>query len=382
MTSPTSTGATATRTALTAARRIVIKLGTRVLTDESGALAASRISAVVTGIARLRKQDREVVIVSSGAVGLGRSTLGVDRTCPHRGTLQVCAAVGQAELMATYQQALGRHELPCAQLLLGHDDFESRKRTLHLRHVAEQLLERGVVPIINENDALGTSPNADATPTFTDNDRLAAMVANEINADALILATDVDGVYDADPRRHEAATVLPMVESAAALPELSSRGSSAGRGGMASKAAAALCAARGGTHAVIVNGRTPGVIDAALDGEPVGTWFVARPGLSSRERWIALTGPSRGAIEVDDGAAAALRDQSASLLPTGVRTVSGSFAAGDIVDLIDTSGVLLGRGLVRAASDDARRACQSVRERRPLIRRNNIVLTSEPRACH
>jgi len=374
------------RAALGAARRCVIKLGTRVLTDDHGRLARPVVARIVDAAAGLRETGREVMIVSSGAVGLGQRTLGLDRACPHRGTRQACAAVGQAELMSVYQGELARHTLSCGQILVSTKDFETRERALHLRHVVTTLLRRGVEPILNENDALGAPAGADDDdePVFTDNDRLAAIIASEISADLLILLTDVDGVFEDDPRRDAGAKVLPRIDDDTPLPVLTSRGgTTAGRGGMGSKVAAARLASRSGCHTVIASGRDADVLTRLTQGEKLGSWFPARTGLGARQRWIGVTGPSRGALRLDAGAVVAIRDRSASLLPAGVHHVTGAFGVGDVLDLADDAGAIVGRALSRLDHQATRHACGlRVRSPRPLIRRENIVMTTEPRHDH
>lgn len=258
------------RTDVTEAQRVVVKLGTRVTTQEGEGVALSRIAGVVEEVARCVRQGKEMLIVSSGAVGLGRQALGLTTTPTDLIDRQVCAAVGQSRLMELYQMLFSRLGLVTAQVLLTELDFRERGRYLNLRGTLSRLLARSIVPIINENDVVATDELAldPATPSsqvFGDNDMLSALVASELDAQLLVLLTDVDGVYDADPQRNPAARLLSVVENADELAaEVSGSTSGVGRGGMRNKVAAAALAARAGCHAVIASGLVPGQLLRAL----------------------------------------------------------------------------------------------------------------------
>ena len=374
------------RPLLPAARRIVIKLGTRVLTHDDGRLALARLFEVVEAAATAAREGKEVILVSSGAVGLGRDALGLDRTPSALAERQACAAVGQVRLMDLYQAGFGRLGLTCAQVLLTEGDLDDRLRYLNLRSTLLALLRHGVVPVLNENDAVSTEELAwdegRSRPVFGDNDRLSALVATKLSADLLVLLTDVPGLHDRDPGLHPDAVAIPRVgPGGEGLPaELSDvAGSDGGRGGMRSKVEAARIAARSGCQAVIASGRAPGALSAVLAGASVGTWFEARAGLSARGRWIAFAAAPRGSLVVDAGAARALGERGASLLAVGVTAVNGDFAPGDVVEIVGPEGAALARGLVQVDAPTARRWAsgsppQGVRNHDALVHRDHLVL--------
>ena len=374
------------RPPLLEARRVVIKLGTRVLTHDDGRLALARLFGVVEAAAALRREGRDVLLVSSGAVGLGRDALGgvEPATLADR---QACAAVGQTRLMGLYQEGFSRLGLVTAQVLLTQGDFDDRLRYLNLRSTLSRLLEQGVVPVINENDAVSTEELAfhgDSQRVFGDNDRLSALVATKLGADLLVLLTDVAGVYESDPRENPDAELLPLVERAEDLKaKVGGARSQASRGGMQSKVEAAAIAARAGCHAVIASGRAPEALAGVLAGEATGTWFPPRSELPARRRWIAFATGARGRLILDPGAVAALRERGASLLAPGVSRVEGEFQKGEVVELCTASGALVGRGLVACDAEAARRWCEGeapagTRNHDALVHRNHLVL--EPQA--
>jgi len=366
------------------ARRVVLKLGTRVLTDDDGGVALSRLQALVGVAARLRRGGRDVLLVSSGAVGLGREALGLPRTPTEVDERQACAAVGQSRLMALYQEAFSREGLLCAQLLLTEADFHHRERYLNLRAALQALLRHGVVPVINENDAVSTAevallPGA-ARAIFGDNDRLSALVASKLDADLLVLLTDVAGLFLRDPRTDPDAPHIPRVDPGQELPPLVAPPPGApGRGGMGKKVEAAEMAAGSGCHAVIASGRDPDALDALLAGEEVGTWFPARPRRQARQRWIAHAAAPAGALTLDAGAVSALVQRNASLLAPGVLGVEGDFRAGDVVVLRGPDRRRIGRGVVAWDAATVRSWCAGesppgVRNAHAIIRRDQIVM--------
>jgi len=371
-----------TRPPLLSAHRVVLKLGTRVLTHDSGRLALARLFSVVEAAAAAREAGREVLIVSSGALGLGMEALGLNEAPRELAERQACAAVGQGRLIALYEQGLSRLGHVSAQVLLTEADLDDRERYLNLRSTLTALLRRGVIPILNENDVVSTDELAflegAARPVFGDNDRLSALVATKLDADLLVLLTDVEGWFDKNPRDHaDARRIRVVLDAAEDVPAEEVRAGS--RGGMASKVAAARLAARGGVHAVIASGRTPGALESVLAGDDEGTWFPAREGLSARHRWIAFAAAPRGSLHLDDGAVAALRDRGASLLAVGVREVRGRFERGDVVDLVATSGERVGRGLVHCDSETAAAWVRGdrpdgVRNHDALVHRDHLVL--------
>jgi glutamate 5-kinase len=376
---------TPSRPSVADAHSVVIKVGTRVLTDDRGVLVIERLSAIADAAARLHAQGRDVLIVSSGAIGLGAEPLGLARVPAEADERQACAAVGQSRLVGLWQQALGAHGVACAQLLLTEGDFDARDRYLNLRAVFEALLRHRVVPVINENDAVSIQELAltlGPRPVFGDNDRLSALVASKLTADLLVLLTDVDGVFDRDPRSHADARLITRFDSSDEGAEGIEAGESVsggGRGGMRSKVAAATLAARAGCDVIVASGRDPEALSQALTGAGVGTWFPASGQLSSRQRWIAFAAAARGTLQLDAGAVRALRDQNASLLAAGVQTVGGNFRAGDVVDLVDAEGCRIARGRLEWDAATVRAWCAGspppgLRNAHALIRRDDIVL--------
>ncbi len=342
------------RAPLCAARRIVVKLGTRVITHDGTELALGRLHTIVETLARLRKRGFEVILVSSGAVGLGVRALGLGERPRSLGLRQACAAVGQGHLMALYTQAFAQLDIVAAQVLLTQDDLGDPDRALCLRTTLMRLLELGTVPVLNENDSVSVRELveirvADGSPApeiaFGDNDGLSAHVAVVMDADALILLTDVDGLLTADPAvdpRTERIPELRAVDDACL--ERTGGASVGGTGGMASKLAAARVATATGILTVIAAGNMPDVLTRILAGEDVGTLILPTSHRPARRRDIAGR-PRRGALVVNDGAIAALRDRKASLLPIGVIAVDGDFARGDAIEVRDRSGRVHARGL-------------------------------------
>jgi glutamate 5-kinase len=373
----------AARPPVAAARRIVLKLGTRVLTQPDGRIALSRLFSVVETAGSLVAEGREVLLVSSGAVGLGRDALGLQEVPDSLEERQACAAVGQSRLMSLYQEGFSHVGLLSAQVLLTQGDFEHRLRYLNLRSTLTTLLRRRVVPVINENDAVSTEELAylegARRKVFGDNDRLSALVAAKLGAELLVLLTDVPGVFEDDPRSHPGAALLSQLED----PEGHSHraggpGSRASRGGMRSKLEAAALTRRSGCHTVIASGLDPEVLRRILAGEEVGTWIPAQGGLDARRRWIAFASAPRGILHLDAGAVSALRTQGASLLAAGVRRVEGEFKPGDTVDLVGPEREHVGRGVISCGSKAARAWCAGLRpegsRNHPLIRRDDLVM--------
>jgi glutamate 5-kinase len=375
------------RPALTNTRRLVIKLGTRVLTHDDGRLALARLFSIVESVAELHAAGVELLLVSSGAVGLGRAALKLDHAPVELIERQACAAVGQTRLMGLYEDGFSRLGLLAAQVLLTQSDFDDRLRYLNLRSTLGRLLHFRVIPVINENDAVSTEElevSGGGAPIFGDNDTLSALVATKLGADLLILLTDVDGVYERDPRADPSAPLINRVdlETLGSVDATSAAPLGAGRGGMRSKIEAATIAARSGCHAVIASGRCHDVLQRVLAGETVGTWFPAQDGLPARQRWIAFATAPRGTLHLDSGAVLALRDRGASLLAPGVKQIEGEFERGEVVELRGPEGGLIGRGMVHCSAADARRWCggappEGVRNRHALVHRDHMVLETK-----
>ncbi|MGI8778144.1 MAG: glutamate 5-kinase [Acidimicrobiales bacterium] len=329
---------------------VVVKVGTSSITDEHGEIAVAAIDKLCTEVAGLRGRGDRVVVVSSGAIAAGLPALGLSGThATDIGTLQAVSAVGQSRLMRTYDDLLARRGLIGGQVLLAPLDFVHRSQYLHARGTLRRLLDLGVVPVVNENDAV-----ADDEIRFGDNDRLAALVANLVGAEVLVLLTDTPGLLDRDPRFHQDASLIAeIVEVDHELERMAGgAGSRRGSGGMASKLAAAKMAAWSGVRTVIAAADRPGVLEEAVDGAP-GVGTVVRPRdrrLSARKLWIAFAVEASGTVVVDDGARRALLDRPSSLLPAGVVEVTGAFEAEDAVEICDADARVFAKGLVRVSS--------------------------------
>ncbi|HUR49238.1 MAG TPA: glutamate 5-kinase [Acidimicrobiales bacterium] len=329
---------------------VVVKIGTTSVTDAHGDIEPAAVEKLCTEVAGLRGGHHRVVVVSSGAISAGLPALGLSGSRPtDLATLQAVSAVGQHRLMRVYEDALSRHGLVAGQVLLAPLDFVNRSQYLHARQTLGRLLDLGVVPVVNENDAV-----ADDEIRFGDNDRLAALVAHLISADVLVLLTDTAGMFTADPRVDAAASLIDeIVEVDAALEAAAGSSSDVrGSGGMASKLAAARIAAWSGVTAVIASAAKPGILKAAVNGEP-GVGTVVRPHdrrLSARKLWIAFAVGSSGRISVDAGARDALVGSGRSLLPAGVVSADGSFSTDDAVELAGPDGQVFAKGLTRHAA--------------------------------
>lgn len=325
---------------------VIVKIGTSSITDARGAIDAEAIGKLVAEVAKLRTDGHRVVVVTSGAISAGLPRIGLHEPRPKDlPTLQAVAAIGQSRLMRVYDDAFSAHDVVCGQVLLAPLDFVHRQQYLHARQTLTRLLELGVVPVVNENDAV-----ADDEIRFGDNDRLAALVAHLVDADLLVLLTDQEGVFTADPRYDEGATLIEDIVAVDAALEAAAGGAGTerGSGGMASKLAAARIASRSGVPTVIAAAARAGVLAAAVAGEPgVGTVVRASERkLQARKLWIGFALASSGTITVDEGARRALIERNTSLLPAGVTAVAGSFAEGDGVEIAGPDGVIFAKGLV------------------------------------
>lgn len=336
---------------------VVAKIGTSSITDAEGIIDEAAVAKFSAGVAELRHRDRQVVVVTSGAIAAGLPSLGLGGANRPRDavTLQAVSAIGQIRLAQVYQQAFAAEGLVCGQVLLAPLDFMVRDQYLHARGTLQRLLELGVVPVVNENDA-----TADDEIRFGDNDRLAALVAHLVGAELLVLLTDTAGLFTADPRLDDSASLVKEIVALdrQLLDAASGTGTERGSGGMASKLAAARMAAWSGVRAVIAAADRPGVlVDAAAGEAGVGTVVQPLPRkLSARRLWIAFAVASRGTIAVDDGARRALVDDHRSLLPAGVTGVAGAFAANEAVEVVGADGAVFAKGLARMAADDVRTA--------------------------
>src|SRR5262245_251725 len=335
------------------AHTVVVKVGTNVLTGPDGTLAPERLQALAEQLQRIRRSGRKVALVSSGAIGAGVGRLGLGRRPRDLRQLQACAAVGQSFLMRAYQECLQPYGVHTAQVLLTASDFDNRSRYLNARNTIVTLFEWDVLPIINENDTVSV-----AEIRFGDNDHLAAMVTNLLQAPLLILLTVVDGLYPTDPSGDPTArplTTVPHIDAAVLNMAGGSR-SSLGTGGMRSKIRAARLATAAGESVIMANGSTPGILDTLFAAEPVGTLFLPHgSSVPAWKRWLGYTAQPKGRLVVDAGARNAVQSQGRSLLPIGIVDVVGSFGKGDVVALCDGDGAEFARGLTNYTAADVRR---------------------------
>ncbi|MFO0600527.1 MAG: glutamate 5-kinase [Myxococcaceae bacterium] len=337
------------REALAEARRVVVKIGTNALTNSTGRFHRPHFERLARELLAAAK-DRELVIVSSGAIALGVERLGLAKKPKDIPGKQACAAVGQSRLMRAWEEALDPRLV--AQVLLTHSDVQDRRRYLNARHALERLIVDGVVPVINENDTVSVDEIK-----FGDNDTLAGLVAGLVSADALIILSDVDGLYDADPRGNPDAKLIPVVKTVtrAMLASAGGSGSAVGTGGMATKLRAAQRVTELGVRCVIAPGQKPATLTRVFAGEDVGTLFEPQPGRrDARTAWLAHAVKGKGTLVVDAGARAALVERGKSLLPSGIRAVNGHFSHGDPVDVADERGVVFARGLVAYGAEELR----------------------------
>jgi glutamate 5-kinase len=325
------------------ARRIAVKIGSALLTDSlAGTLKQSWLEAMASDVAALKEDGRDIILISSGAIALGRGVLGLEPGPLRLEEAQAAAAAGQITLAHAYQTVFRDRGLTAAQILVTPADTEERRRYLNARNTIETLFKFGAIPVVNENDTVATSEIR-----YGDNDRLAARVATMITADCLVLLSDIDGLYTAPPAKDPQAVRLNVVT--AITPEIEAMAGDAGselsRGGMVTKIAAAKIAVSAGTHMVIASGKGLHPLRALTEGAPC-TWFLASANpVTARKRWIAGTLEPKGVIVIDDGARAALQS-GRSLLPAGVKSVSGQFERGEAVIIRDAQGAEIGRGLV------------------------------------
>lgn len=372
------------RSAVLPAKRLVVKVGSSLVTNEGKGIDHVAVERWASQIAQLHAQERQMVLVSSGAIAEGMARLGWPRRPGAMHELQAAAAVGQMGLIQAYEVAFARHGIQTAQILLTHEDLADRRRYLNARSTLYTLLDLGVVPIVNENDTVVTDEIR-----LGDNDTLGALVTNLIEADALIILTDQPGLYSADPRKAPDAELIRVAQAGdPALEAMAGgSGSSIGTGGMLTKVLAAKRAANSGGHTIIASGREPDVLLKLAQGQKIGTELRAiLPIRSARQRWMVNHLRLRGRITLDQGAVRALTQGHKSLLPIGVTAIEGEFERGDVVACVDEHGVECGRGLINYAASDARRimgqpssqiaAILGSMSDQELMHRDNMVFTT------
>jgi glutamate 5-kinase len=337
------------RESIKQSKRWVVKVGSSLVTNNGRGLDLSAIEDWAGQLVAMQKLGIQVVLVSSGAVAEGVARLDLKSRPKQVQLQQAAAAVGQMGLIQAYESCFMRHGVHAAQILLSHDDLSDRTRYLNARSTLTTLLEMGVIPVVNENDTVAT-----AELCFGDNDTLAALVANLINADVMLILTDQDGLFDADPRNN---TSAKLVASASAidgsLSKMAGTGGSLGRGGMVTKISAAKLASRSGTNTLIANGRERQILSRLLEGEEIGTLLYAdSEPVTAKKQWLASQLTLKGSLVLDAGAVKVLKDSGRSLLAVGIKSVTGQFERGEVVSCLDEIGVEIARGLVNFDSNE------------------------------
>ncbi|MBQ9245534.1 glutamate 5-kinase [bacterium] len=338
-------------------KRIVFKFGTNVLRNDDKEISLSRVYSFIEEISKLHKQGKEIIIVTSGAVGLGAKKLNVDSN-ESLAIKQSCAAVGQCQLMSIYEDGFGKYSINTAQVLLTEDDFTNRVKYLSISNVLNTLLELKVIPIINQNDTVSAAEleytdNPLYSISFSDNDKLSALVASKLNADLLVILSDINGLYNANPKDNPDAELITDVKDLTdEILGYASAASKGGRGGMITKLQAAKAVTHSGGSVIIANGKMPQVITKLFNGEKLGTTFYPVEQMSQKRRWIAYATNITGQIIVNEGAKKAITEKNKSLLPVGILKINGVFDCGDVVSVLDENNVEFARGIVNYNSSD------------------------------
>ena len=342
------------------ANRIVFKFGTNVLRNDEGEISLSRIYSFIEDISKLHKQGKEVIVITSGAVGLGAKKLNVDSS-ESLSIKQSCAAVGQCQLMSIYEDGFNKYSINTAQILLTEDDFSNRIKYLSLNNVLNTLLELKVIPVINQNDTVSTVELAEAgNPlygvSFSDNDKLSALVASKLDADLLVILSDINGLYNDNPKENPNAELIYEVnEVTDEIENYAHSASKGGRGGMITKLQAAKVVTHSGGFVKIANGKELRIISRLFAGEKLGTTFYPAQQLSQKRRWIAYATNITGQIIINNGAKNALINENKSLLSIGIIDIKGSFDRGDVISVLDETGNEFARGIANYNSDDCKK---------------------------
>jgi len=342
-------------------KRIVVKLGSHVVISDDNTFASKRLSSILDTCAKFVKEGKEIIIVSSGAVGLGKQSIA---TLKNKSQLkieekQACASAGQATLIESYQKIFQKNQLQTAQILLTHNDFSDRLSYLNLHKTLETLLSLKVIPVINENDTTSTQEleTQSQSKSFGDNDHLSALVAGKLDADLLILLSTSDGIYDMDPHSNPNAKRIPIIEDFNILNQIQTQGNSThGRGGMESKLSAIKVASMCGVTCIVTSGLDPKCFNDIFEIKTTsGTWIIPQTKLGDRQKWIALSSGYKGVIQINPGAQKALFENSASLLPIGIIKIKGEFKEKEIVSIQNEDESELGRGIVYFSSEDIKK---------------------------
>lgn len=342
------------------AKRIVFKFGTNVLRNDEGEISLSRIYSFIEDISKLHKQGKEIIIVTSGAVGLGAKRLNVNSS-DGLSVKQACAAVGQCQLMSIYEDGFNKYSINTAQILLTEDDFSNRIKYLSLNNVLNTLLDLKVIPVINQNDTVSTAELSESgNPlygvSFSDNDKLSALVASKLDADLLVILSDINGLYTDNPKENPDAELISEVKSVTTEIEKFARSASkGGRGGMKTKLEAAKVVTHSGGYVKIANGKEPQIIRRLFSFEQLGTTFFPSEVFSQKRRWIAYATNITGQIIVNIGAKKAVVDENKSLLAIGITQIKGFFSHGDVVSILDENNNEIARGIANYNSDDCKK---------------------------
>ena len=356
-------------------RRLVVKIGSNVLTQDNGLPDLARMAQLVDQVVQLKAQGLEVILVSSGAVAAGRSLITLPAKADAVGGRQLLAAVGQVKLLSTYAELLARHGLLCAQVLVTKEDFRDRQHYLNMRNCFQELLQQQVIPIVNENDVISVTELM-----FTDNDELASLIAAQLDADALIILTNVDGIFTGDPRLPASELIREIAPADKGFEVfITAQRSQFGRGGMLTKCHLAHKVARLGIGVHIANGKTAGILPAVLADTAAHTWFRPSKTASGRKKWLAhAQSAAKAVVRINAGARAALHTpgKAVSLLPVGIVSIDGQFQKGDIVQLADETGQLLGLGIAEyGAEKTLERLGQQ--HQRPLVHYDYLFLNPD-----
>ncbi len=341
-------------------KRIIFKFGTNVLRNEDGEISLARIYSFVEDISKLQKAGKEIIIVTSGAVGLGAKALQVDSS-KNISLKQACAAIGQSRLMSIYEHGFEKYNIPVAQILLTEEDFTQRTKYLSLNNVLNQLLELRTIPIINQNDTVSTEELEEAVHNiydicFSDNDKLSALVASKLDADLLVILSDIDGLFDDNPKENPDAKIIHIVnEVTEDIEKLGLEASKGGRGGMKTKLEAAKVVTRSGGYVIIANGKLPQIIKKIFNNESTGTLFIPTEHLSGKKRWIGYATNIKGQLIVNEGAKKAMTDKETSLLPIGVVKINGDFLKGEVVSILDENCCEFARGIANYNCKDCKK---------------------------
>lgn len=377
------------RDEITKAKKIIFKFGTNILRNDDGEISLSRIYSFIEEISKLQKSGKEIIIVTSGAVGLGAKKLGIGISDSVQ-LKQACAAVGQSQLMSIYEDGFDKYGIKVAQILLTEDDFSQRARYLSLRNTLNQLLELDVVPIINQNDTVSTyglEYYKDMVEVcFADNDKLSALLASEMRADLLVILSDINGLYTQNPKEFSDAEFIPVVEKVTdEIQKLGKDASLGGRGGMKTKLEAAKVVTTAGGCLLIANGKESNIISKIFTQDNVGTIFLPSETLSGKKHWIAYATNVMGTLVVNDGAKNALIEKCSSLLAIGLIEVKYNFKKGDIVSIVDANGQEFARGMVNYDFDECEKLIGAYSDEfiekigyktyDEIIGRDNIVIT-------